>query len=176
MLYAYLFFTKDSVCNENDIVAAPEASGGNSGLEHSKRQLKQLIFSPGSKVKGVPFMGDKASIFDPEVATLYDFKLESTEYLGEDCYLFRAIPKKDHTGEVVYNELSTWFRKSDYSIVARDYSLSFHTMLYDFDVQMKVRLVKAGTRLLPGSIEYKGDWKVITKPRERARFTATFKY
>jgi hypothetical protein len=176
MLYAYLFFTKGKVCSETDIVGAGDLTTGGTGLERSKRQLKQLIFSPGSKVRGVPFMGDKASIFEPDVAKHYDFKLGSTDYLGEECYLFKAIPKKDHTNEVVYNELSTWFRKSDYSIVARDYSLSFHTMLYDFDVSMKVRLQRIGKRLLPGIIEYNGDWKVITKPRERATFTATFVY
>jgi hypothetical protein len=176
LLYAYLFFTTGSKCGDNDIVGAPEASGGSSGLEHSKKQLKQLIFSPGSKVSGVPFMGDKASIFDEDVAKRYDFKLESTDYAGEECYLFRAVPKKEYVGDVVYNDLSTWFRKSDYSIVARDYSLSFHTMLYDFDVRMKVRLVRVGKRLLPGRIEYDGDWKVVTKGRERARFVVVFGY
>jgi hypothetical protein len=169
-LYAYLFLEKGPVCNETDMVAGDPDARGSGGLERSKHQLKQLIFNPGAKVSGVPFMGDKASIFDKDVAAMYDFKLESTEYLGEDCYLFRALPKKQYAGNVVYNELSTWFRKSDYSIVARDYSLSFRTMLYDFDVQMKVRLIRAGARLVPGRIEYDGEWRAATKGRERGRF------
>ncbi|KAK6024544.1 transcriptional regulator, AsnC family [Ostertagia ostertagi] len=65
-----------------------------------------------------------------------------TDYEGEDCYLFQAIPKPEYRSEVVYNELSTWFRKTDYSIVARDYSLSYKAGVYDFDVRMKVRLLQ----------------------------------
>jgi hypothetical protein len=169
-LYAYLFLEKGPVCNETDIIAGAMDGSSGSGLAHRKQQLKQLIFNPGARVDGVPFMGDKASIFDADIAPKYDFKLESTSYLGEECYLFRALPKPEYADDVVYNELSTWFRKSDYSILARDYSLSYHTMLYDFDVQMKVRLIHAGGRLIPGRIEYDGEWRVATKGRERGRF------
>lgn len=175
-LYAYLFFTKDTVCGEDDIVAGRLDLKGKGQLERSKAQLKQLIFNPGSHIAGVPFMGDKAAIFDPDVAKGYDFKLLSEEYDGQDCYVFKAIPKKGETSSVVYDELSTWFRKSDYSIVARDYSLSFHTLFYDFDVHMKVRTSQEGTRLLPTRIDYDGNWHVFTKKRERVRFTALFAY
>lgn len=175
-LYAYLFFTKGSICNENDIVAGALQERGSGTVEKSKWQLKQLIFNPGGKIRGIPFIGNKASIFDADVARMYDFKLSSVEYAGEDCYLFRAIPKPEHVRDVVYNELSTWFRKSDYAILARDYALSFSAGIYDFDVKMKVRLQNAGGRLLPSRIEYDGNWHVFTKPRERARFIASFVY
>jgi hypothetical protein len=107
---------------------------------------------------------------------MYDFKLILAEYDGEDCYLFTAVPKKEYKGEVVYNELSTWFRKSDYAIVARDYSLSYKTWVYDFNVQMKVRLKEINGRLLPSRISYGGNWHVATKKRERAQFLATVSY
>ncbi len=175
-LYAYLFFTKGTICNENDVVAGALDDRGSGTIEKSKYQLKQLIFNPGGKIRGIPFIGNKASIFEPEIAKLYDFKLQSVEYAGEECWLFQAIPKPEHLKEVVYNELSTWFRKSDYSIMARDYALSYSAGLYDFDVRMKVRLQQAGGRLLPSRIEYDGNWHVFTKPRERARFTAAFAY
>jgi hypothetical protein len=77
---------------------------------------------------------------------------------------------------VVFNELATWFRKTDYAIVARNYSLSFSTILYDFDVQMKVRLTNANGKLLPAYIEYDGNWHAATQGRERARFFAEFAY
>jgi hypothetical protein len=169
-LYAYLFLQKGPVCNETDIIGDAINTHGSGGLERSKAQLKQLIFNPGAKVHGVPFMGDKASIWDTEVARKYDFKLESVEYLGEDCYLFRAIPKPQYKSDVVYNELSTWFRKRDYSIVARDYSLSYHTALYDFDVRMKVRLGNISGKLVPVHVDYDGNWHVFTKGRERGKF------
>lgn len=178
-LYASLFFTKpgQEVCGEDDIIAgrALEAEGKGT-MEKNKAQLKQLIFNPGSPVKGVPFVGNKAGIFEPDIAKMYHFKLLSVDFEGEDCYLFQAIPKEEYASQVVYNELSTWFRKSDYAILARNYSLSYHTVLFDFDVRMKVRLQNVGGRLLPSSIDYSGNWYAFTKGRERSMFTAVFTY
>jgi len=175
-LYAYLFFTPKPVCGETDAVANYLHDRGKGQLEKSKYQLKQLIFNPGSHIEGIPFMGDKAAIFEPEVAKLYDFHLLSEDYNGMECYVFKAIPKKGESKNVVYNELTTWFRKSDYAIVARDYSLSYHTMLYDFDVRIKARTTIVNSRLLPEKIDYDGNWHVFTKDRERVKFIAQFKY
>jgi len=175
-LYAYLFFTKEPVCGDNNIVAGSENEKERGELAKRKWQLKQLIFNPGSRIAGVPFAGNKAAIFDPEVAKMYDFKLMLAEYGGEDCYLFTAVPKKEYKNDVVYNELSTWFRKSDYAILARDYSLSYSTWIYDFNVKMKVRLKEVNGVLLPSFISYAGNWHVATKKRERAVFTTELRY
>lgn len=175
-LYDYLFFTHGKVCNESEIVKGALEEKGSGQLEKSKYQLKQLIFNPGSKVGGIPLMGDKAAIFDAPMAKLYNFRLESDEYDGENCYVFRAIPKKEYADDVVYDELSTWFRKTDYAIVARDYSLSYKTFVYDFRVKMKVRTREIGNKLLPTRIEYDGNWHVFTQNRERVKFTAAISY
>lgn len=169
-LYDYLFFTHGKECGQNDVVGNSINEKGKGQAENAKYKLKQLIFAPGSKVTGVPLMGDKAAIFEPSVMKMYDFKLMSDEYEGVDCYVFKAVPKKEYEHKVVYNELTTWFRKSDYTILARDYSLSYNTMVYDFDVRMKVRTGHAGNKLIPTHIEYDGNWHVFTKKRERVRF------
>lgn len=175
-LYASLFFTEGKVCGENNTVAGYDKQKGKGQLEKHKYQLKQLIFNPGSKVSGVPFAGNKVAIFEPEVAKMYDFKLMLVEYDGEDCYLFSAKPKPQYKSDVIYNELTTWFRKSDYSIVARDYSLSYRTLLYDFDVDIKVRLKNVNGQLLPYKMNYVGNWHVATKDRERASFNTIINY
>lgn len=174
-LYAYLFFTKGKIC-ESDNPAGMLDTREEGAMGKAKWQLEQLIFRPGSKVKGVPFIGDKASIFEPDIARMYEFKLQSVIYAGEECWLFSAFPKPEYKSDVVYNELSTWFRKSDYSIMARDYSLSYHTLLFDFDVAMKVRLQPVAGKLRPIRIDYDGNWHVAMKDRERAKFTALFQY
>ena len=87
-LYDYLFFTEQPVCGEDNIVSRPEPARNETQIEKRKNQLKQLIFNPGSKVAGVPFAGNKAAIFDEEISKMYDFKLLSVEYDGEECYLF----------------------------------------------------------------------------------------
>lgn len=175
-LYAYLFFTEDTLCGQDDIVGNSLAEAESGRIGKHKYKLKQLMFNPGSKVAGVPLMGDKAAIFEPGVAQMYDFKLASEEYDGEECYVFKAIPKPEYKSEVVYNYLATWFRKSDYSIVARDYSLSYSTLAYDFDVHMKVRTQQVAGKLLPVRIEYDGNWHVFTQDRERVKFIATIVY
>lgn len=175
-LYAYLFFTKDTLCNQDDIVANAMNEKEDGAMGRHKHKLKQLMFNPGSKVGGVPLMGDKAAVFEPDVARMYDFKLASEEYDGVDCFVFKAVPKPEYQKDVVYNYLATWFRKSDYSIVARDYSLSYKTLAYDFDVRMKVRTQQYGNKLLPIRIEYDGNWHVFSQGRERVKFITTLAY
>src|SRR5437868_3036524 len=47
-MYASLFFTKDSVCGETNIVTGVEFNtAGKSGLEKHKEQLRMLFFNPG---------------------------------------------------------------------------------------------------------------------------------
>jgi hypothetical protein len=169
-LYAYLFFAKKPVCNESELVNGPEDARGKGQMEKSKYQLKQLIFNPGSRVHGVPFMGDRASIFDEGEAEKYDFKIQRDVYEGLECYVFRIMPKAGYEHKALYNELTTWFRKNDYSIIARNYSLSYSNLLYDFDVRMKVRTKQVGSKLYPTYIDYDGNWHVITKKRERVKF------
>jgi len=175
-LYDYLFFAKEPVCNESDIVAGYLDAPGPGRMAKSEYQLKQLIFNPGSKVKGVPFMGARESIFEQSEAEKYDFKIVQELYNGVPCYVFKITPKSGYEHSVIYDELTTWFRKSDYSILARNYSLSYHTIAYDFDVRMKVRTVQSGSKLYPTYIDYDGNWHIFTKKRERVKFTIEIAY
>ena len=175
-LFNNLFFSKEPVCNETDIVAGALEKHGSGRMEKNKYELKQLIFNPGSKVSGVPFMGDKASIFDESETSKYNFKIRQEVYEGQDCIVFCITPKPEYSSKVVYNELNTWFRRSDYSIVARDYSLSFKTMFYDFNVKMKVRTTIVKNKLYPVTIDYDGTWHVMTKKREHMIVKMEIKY
>ena len=175
-LFAYLFFAKAPVCNETDIVAGALDERGSGQLEKSKYELKQLIFNPGAKVSGVPFLGDRASIFDDRESEKYIFRVSREIYEGIECFKFTVIPRAGYERKVIYNELTTWFRKADYSIVARDYSVSYSTLVYDFDVHMKVRTKEVGGKLYPTSIDYDGNWHIITKKRERVKFKVDINY
>ncbi len=175
-LFAYLFLTKGTICRENDVVAGSMNEYGKGQMEKRTYELKQLIFNPGSKVSGIPFMSDRESIFDAGEAEKYNFSILRDLYEGQECYVFRITPKSSYEHKVIYNELTTWFRKSDYSILARDYSLSYHTWVYDFDVVMKVRTKQVGGKLYPTRIDYNGDWHVFTKKRERVKFSTEMTY
>ena len=175
-LFESLFFSQDSVCNEDDIVAGNLVQQDGGAIEANKYRLKQLIFNPGARIHGIPFVADRASIFDEDEAKKYDFHVSLQQYNGESCYLFRITPKKGYEKKVIYNNLTTWFRKSDYAIVARDYSLSYRTLVYDFDVSMNIRTSVIGNKIFPTYIGYDGNWHIFTKKRERAHFTARITY
>lgn len=177
-LYANVFFTEGKICGENNIVKGSfEKEGKGKGrIAKSKIQLKHLIFNPGSSVSGVPFIGNKVAIFEPEIAKMYDFKLISENKNGIPCYLFEAKAKPEYSKDVVINIFKSWLNINDYAIVSRTYSLSYKAGIYDFDVKMHVDLKKVGSTLLPSYISYNGNWFVLTKGRERAQFVATFDY
>ncbi len=173
-MYAGLFFTKDSVCGENNIVNGHEFStNGLSGIEKHKEQLKMLFFNPGKKIKGLPFISNKTAIFDPEMAENYDMNIDYRDFNETPCYVFSVNVKPDKENNVVIDEMTTWFDAKTFDIVARNYSLKYDAGVYDFDVTMKVQMTKVGHLLVPSLLTYNGNWKVLFNKRERGVFTAT---
>ena len=170
-LYANLFFTKGTVCNE-------EGGSDKGSLARHKSQLKQLIFNPGKPISGVPVVGSKVAIFDRNLMRYYDFSITSEKFTGTDCYVFSAVMRKNLSGvdraEIVYDELITYFNKETMEIVGRKYSLSYKTLVFDFNVRMNVQMTKLDDLLLPALITYDGTWNVPFKKRETAVFTARF--
>ncbi|MBS1736721.1 MAG: hypothetical protein JSS98_09000 [Bacteroidetes bacterium] len=173
-MYAGLFFTKDSVCGENNIVKGKDFStAGLSGMEKRKEQLKKLFFNPGEKISGLPFISNKSEIFDKSMADKYDMSVDFKDYNNQPCYIFSVKVKPGSENGVVINEMTTWFAEKTFDIVARNYSLSYDAGVYDFKVEMEARLTKVGDLLVPNLLRYNGNWKVMFKKRERGVFTAT---
>jgi len=78
-LYASLFFAKDTVCGQTNIIGDPMKSiRGKKGIDRHKEQLKMLFFNPGKDIPGIPLMGDKVKVFDQSHADLYDFSMRAT--------------------------------------------------------------------------------------------------
>jgi hypothetical protein len=173
-LYASLFFTRDSVCGESNIVSGREFStSGKTGMEKHKEQLRMLFFNPGKRIKGIPFMGDKTAIYDDDMADAYDMSIDLEEYNKTSCYIFKQKVKPGYEKKVVVDEMTTWFNDQTYEVVARNYTLSFDAGVYDFNVQMEVTMTKFENYLVPSLLRYTGNWKAIFKDRERGVFTAT---
>jgi hypothetical protein len=173
-LYAGLFFTKDSVCGETNIVKGFEFSThGLSGIEKHKEQLKMLFFNPGKKISGIPFISGKTEIFNKSMADKYNMYIDYREFNHINCYVFSVSVKDDRRSDVVIDEMTTWFNEKTFEIVARNYSISYDAGVYDFNVNMEVQMTKAGDLLVPSVLRYNGNWKVIFKKREHGIFTAT---
>jgi hypothetical protein len=173
-MYASLFLTKGSICGEDNIVGKRDFStSGKKGMEKHKEQLKMLFFNPGKRINGLPFMSAKTEIFDDEMARFYDFSVDAGELNETYCYILHQKVKPGFKNRAVIDEMKTWFNDTTLEVVARHYSLSFNAAAFDYRVDMQVEMGKAGLLTVPVLIRYVGNWKVITKKRERGIFTAT---
>jgi len=176
-LYAGIFFTKGTVCGESNIVKGVDFKPrSQSGLAKHKEQLKMLFFNPGKKIPGIPFIGDKIDIFDPDRAEYYDFTIDYGDYEGQSCYVFSIKAKSDLGGKkdkIVIDSMITWFSTKTMEVMARNYDMSYNAGVYDFDVHMEVEMTKFGDYLVPKLLRYIGNWDVAFKKRERGLFTAT---
>jgi hypothetical protein len=173
-MYASLFFTKDKVCGEDNVVNGREFStSGKSGMEKHKEQLKMLFFNPGKKINGLPFMSNKTAIYEDDMADKYDMDIDMDFYNNTDCYIFSQKVKPGKSDGVVVDEMVTWFNADTYEVVARKYTLSYDAAVYDFKVDMEVQMTTFKGLTVPALIRYNGNWKAITKKRERGIFTAT---
>jgi len=177
-LYASLFFTTGSVCGENNVVKGMDFKPkSKSGLAKHKEQLKMLFFNPGKKIPGIPFIGDKINIFDPDKAVLYDFRVDFGDYEGQSCYVFTVRSKEglsnSERNDVVIDSMVTYFNTKTMEVMARRYDMSFDAGIYDFDIHMEVEMTKFGNYLVPRLLRYIGNWDVVMKKRERGMFTAT---
>ena len=132
-----------------------------------------LLFNPGRRIPGIPFMGDKMAIYDPENAQYYDMSIDVEDKLGRTCYRFSQKVKPGMESKAVIENMDTWFDETTMQIVARDYHLKYDAAVYDFDVYMSVEMTETGGLTVPAVLRYSGNWKAVTKKRERGEFTAT---
>lgn len=173
-MYASIFFTKGTICGEDNIVNGTAFSTeGKSGMEKHKEQLKMLFFNPGKRINGLPFMSNKTAIYDDELADSYDMNIDFERYNNTNCYVFKQKVKPNRKGSVVVDEMNTWFNDSTFEVIARNYSLSYDAGVYDFKVSMEIQMTTVGNLTVPAVIRYTGNWKAIFKKRERGIFTAT---
>jgi hypothetical protein len=177
-LYSSLFFAFDTVCGQSNIVRGTDRDLRNkSGLEKHKEQLKMLFFNPGMKIPGIPLMGNKAAVFDDDMSKWYHFYIDVQERGGLNHYVFTLKGKTKQEGgdpdKLVIDEMTTWFDVQTFNVVARTYSLSYQAGVYSFNVDMEVELGRFEDLMVPTIIRYNGQWKVVSRKRERGIFTAT---
>jgi hypothetical protein len=166
--YERLFMIDKKTCGEDNIVNGKLTADENERIN----QLKELVFKPGEPIQGVPGVGGKVGIFEGDRKKQYDFTIEKVLYNGDWCYVFMAKPKPKFKKNNVINYLNSWVRVDDKAIVQRKYSLSYKTLVYDFDVQMDVKLKTLRDLLVPYEVYYKGNWHFVGKKRENAEFSA----
>jgi hypothetical protein len=174
-LFDQLFFTHGRVCETSSLDDPPAPQ---KNMEKHISELKKLIFSPGEKAD-IPLIGKKTEIFSEKMADYYDFSISSEKYKNAiDCYVFGAVIKPEYLtrkeDKTVIKSLYTYFDKSNFQVLARTYQLKYFGLLFDFDVKMKIELIKIGDFYVPEYLEYDGFWDIPTKKPEIAKFHAKF--
>ncbi len=174
-LYDDLFFPKGSFTPNNSVAARRNEVEPAGRIERYKKALKKFMFDPGSDIQGMPLVGGKLALFDPDMARFYDFAIASEFHGGRACWLFTATAKPDfRDGRTVIKDMCTWFDQESGHVLARHYRIAGSSLILDFDIGIKVENRRIGDVLVPISVDYDGDWDIPLRKREIVRFNLLY--
>jgi hypothetical protein len=166
-MFDYIF---NNAYNSDFSASDPLAGAGKNGSYKDK--LKTLIFSPGRKVTGIPFLSGKTEIFGRDMKQFYSYEFARGKYLDSiPVYRFKVIKKPSIAdGDVMIRELTTIFDMRDFKILGRYVDMKYSNFFFDFEVKMNIELIPYNGELLPAKISYQGNWNVPFHKVERASF------
>jgi hypothetical protein len=171
-MFDYIFMN----AYNSDFIKGPSLSGSG-GNESYKDKLKTLIFAPGHKVKGIPFISSKTEIFSKDMRGYYYYQFARGKYLDSiPVYRFRVVRKPSEAdNDVVIKEMTTIFDMRNFQILGRYVDMKYSNWIFSFDVQMNIELANINGQLLPTKITYQGNWDVPFHKTERASFLIVHK-
>jgi hypothetical protein len=167
-MFDYIFMN----AYNSDFIKGPALPGSEGKNEGYKDKLKTLIFEPGRKVKGIPFISAKTEIFSKDLRDYYYYTFSRGKYLDSiPVYIFK-VKKKPSTadGDTMIKEMTTIFDMRNFEILGRYVDTKYRNFLFNFDVQMNIELAKYHGELLPVKITYQGNWDVPFHKVESASF------
>lgn len=161
----------------SDFVKGDALPGSGGKNESYKDKLKTLIFTPGRKVKGIPFIGSKTEIFSKDMREFYYYEFARGKYLDTiPVYRFKVRCKPSTSdGDTMIKEMTTIFDERSFEILGRYIDMKFSNMFFDFNVQMNIELNNFNNQLLPTKITYQGNWNIPFHKEERASFLIVHK-
>jgi hypothetical protein len=137
-----------------------------------KDKLKILIFEPGRKITGIPFISGKTEIFGPDMRQYYYYEFARGKYLDSiPVYRFKVIKKPSTSdGDIMIREMTTIFDARNFKILGRYVDMKYSNLLFSFDIQMNIELNRFNDELLPAKVSYQGNWDIPFHKTERASF------
>lgn len=173
-MFDYIFMN----AYNSGFVRTDGAGSANKGKNEGYRaKLKTLVFTPGRKVTGIPFISSKTEIFGPDMRQFYTYEFARGKYLDSiPVYRFKVIRKPSSApDDVVIQEMTTIFDMNNFQILGRYIDMKYSNMLFDFNVQMDIELNRFNDQLLPVKISYQGNWNIPFHKEERASFLIVHK-
>jgi len=176
-LFSRAFYSREKRCGERPGAYIDIQSL--SGMSKRMEQLKRVIFNPGSSIDDAPIIGKRMAIFNEEMVPFYDYSIQTSFTQDSiECYVFTVREKKDlkksEENRVILKSMESWFQKSNFQIISRQYHLKSNSFLYSFDVSMNVSLQLHKGRYFLKQILYDGIWDIPTKKPENAKATIDF--
>lgn len=171
-MYDEVFFPTEPEDVGPDMTRFEQLEKKGSKMDKYRSQLKKMMFNPGQEIVSVPFIGDKMDIFSEEMIGYYDFSIYSA-YTPDSvyCYVFQVDAKDGiRSNKTVIKKMTSYFNKETMEVMSREYRLVNNTLLFEFDIWMKVENDRRGGKLLPRRIQYIGDWDVPFKAAEIISF------
>jgi len=161
----------------SDFIKGPALPGSKGKNETYKDKLKTLIFAPGHKVTGIPFISSKTEIFSKDMRDYYYYQFARGKYLDSiPVYRFRVVRKPSEAdNDVVVKELTTIFDTRTFQILGRYVDIKYSNWIFSFDIQMNIELANVNGVLLPTKITYQGNWDIPFHKTERASFLIVHK-
>ncbi|MFT6996579.1 MAG: hypothetical protein ACJAQ4_000320 [Cryomorphaceae bacterium] len=169
-VYDDVFFPTEKRSVSNEMVQREQELEADTKMEKHKAQLKKMLFNPGQPIDNVPFIGDKLAIFSPEMVSFYDYSIFIYEYDTIPCIAFSSYVKEGDEDEVVIRDMTSYFHRDTREVIAREYRLAHKTILFDFDISIKVENMLLDGWLIPTSVSYDGAWDVPFKKSEIISF------
>jgi hypothetical protein len=156
----------------SDFVKGPALPGADGKNEGYKDKLKKIIFTPGRKVTGIPFISSKTEIFSKDMRDYYYYEFSRGTYLDSiPVYIFKVKPKSSTSdGDTMIKQMNTIFDIRNFQILGRYIELKYSNLFFSFNVQMNIELAKYNNELLPVKITYQGNWDIPFHKVERASF------
>lgn len=176
-LFERLFILDDTTCNVS--VQPQRIDFDGEGMEGHVAELKKLIFTPGTQ-SDVPLIGNKTEVFSDKMRPRYDFFISSGFYGADsmEAYVFRIKIKPEFEAErnnkTVIKDLTTFFSKKDFQVLGRSFQLAHYKPLYQFSVDINIRLIREHGLYLPSEITYMGFWNIPFKQKETGDFKINF--
>ena len=134
-----VFFPTDTIG-----VSLKISDGKNENESQNMRDAKTVGFSVGNndteQKKGG--MSVKLAVFDISMQQYYDYKIDTINYKGRDCYTFSVEVKKDLSkkdlGEALIRKIVSYFDKENFNVIYREYIFSYRHWLIDLDMEIVV--------------------------------------
>lgn len=167
-MYDEVFFPKTPERTSNLIHNTEQEIDRSSKFDRHKSELKKFMFNPGSEISSVPFIGDKMAIFGDDMVPYYDYFIWTANYADSiPCWVFTAKQKEGvKDGKTVIKDLTSWFDQETMSVMLREYTIRYNSMILDFDIHIKVTNTFVDGQLVPERIEYNGNWDIPFKKAE----------